>query len=122
MLAKKRTQRGFTMIEVLISTFLVILGLLVIMSSMVAMAKSSRYSQRMDVANSLARREMERIHNMTFANIVNETGNYGEYAEYPGYRHQTAVSTVGTVKQVQLDIYFEGDRRRAEVITYVANM
>ncbi len=121
-MAIKRKQGGFGMLEVLISTFLVILGLLVIMSSMVAMAKSSRYSQRMDVANSLARREMERIRNLTFANIVTETGSYGEYTDYPDFRHQTTVTTQGTVKQVQLKVYFEGDRRRAELITFVANM
>lgn len=121
-MAIKKKQGGFGMLEVLISSFLVILGLLVIMSSMVAMAKSSRYSQRMDVANSLARREMERVRNLTYANVVTESGTYGEYADHPDFRHVTTVTVVGTVKQVRMQVFFEDDRRRAELMTFVANM
>ena len=118
----KKAQRGFGMLEVLISTFLVVLGLLVIMSSMVAVAKSSRYSERMDVANSLARLEMERIRNLNFDNILTETGAYGEYTDHPDFRHTVTVATVGTVKQVTVDVFFENDRRRAEVVTFVADL
>jgi Tfp pilus assembly protein PilV len=121
-MAGKKSQRGFGMLEVLISTFLVILGLLVIMSSMVAMAKSSRYSERMDVASSLARMEMERIRNMNFAAVASESGQYREYPDHLDFRHEVTVSNVGTVKQVVVDVYFEGDRRRAEVVTFVANL
>ncbi len=118
----KKTQRGFGMLEVMISTFLVILGLLVIMSSMVAMAKSNRYSQRMDIANSLARREMERVRNMNFDDIASETGAYGEYFDFPDFRHVVEVTTQGNLKQVRLQMYFEGDRRRAELVTFVADL
>ncbi|MBU0507331.1 prepilin-type N-terminal cleavage/methylation domain-containing protein, partial [bacterium] len=51
----KRRQAGISMIEVLITMFLVMVCLLVVMTSFVAVAKSSRYSERMDVAASLAR-------------------------------------------------------------------
>ena len=118
----KKTQRGFGMLEVLISTFLVILGLLVIMSSMVAMAKSNRYSQRMDVANSLARREMERIRNTNFDDIANENGAYGEYTDFPDYRHVVEITTQGNLKQVRLQVFFENDRRRAELVTFIADL
>jgi len=121
-MAVKKTQRGFGMLEVLISTFLVIIGLLVIMSSLVAMAKSNRYSQRMDIANSLARLEMERVRNMTFDDIDSEVGNYGEYIDHPDYRHVVSVTPMGNLKQVRLQMYFENDRRRAELVTFVADL
>lgn len=118
----RKTRGGFSLIEILITMFLVLLGLLVVLSSMVAMAKSSRYSQRMDIANSLARFEMERVRNMPFDNVVSETGAYGEFPQHPDYRHEIVVTASGTVKQVVVRVFFEGDRRRAEMITFVADL
>jgi type IV pilus assembly protein PilV len=118
----KRIQAGFSLLEVLITMFLVMLGLLVVLSSMVAMAKSNRYSQRMDIANTLARHEMERVRNMNFDAIVSETGAYGEYDMHPDYRHETTVTATGNVKEVVVDVFFENDRRHAEMITYVADL
>ena len=92
------------------------------MTSIVAIAKTNRYSERMDVATSLARMEMERVRNRPYAQIATENGAYGEYTDHLDFRHKTTVTDLGTVKEVKVDLYFEHDRRRAEVITYVANM
>jgi prepilin-type N-terminal cleavage/methylation domain-containing protein len=119
---KKRRQRGFSMLEIIVTVFLVTLGLLVVMTSFVAIGKAHRYSERMDVAASLARLEMERIRNQTYANVQSQIGAYTEYPEHPDYRHEVAVADLGNVKQVTLRIYFENDRRRTEVITYVSNL
>lgn len=117
-----RRQSGISMLEVLITMFLVMVGLLVVMTSFVAIAKSHRYSERMDVAASLGRMEMERIRNTTYANVLPESGSYSEYSDHPDYRHETYVTTLGNTKQVTLRLYFENDRRYAEMITYVTNM
>lgn len=122
MKAFKKATAGFGMLEVLISTFLVILGLLVVLSSIVATAKASRYSERMDVANTLARREMERVRNLNFDAILSEEGAYGEYTEIPDFRHEVTVSNVGTLKEVLVRIHFENDRRSAQIVTFVANL
>ena len=118
----RNKRAGFSLLEILITMFLVMLGLLVVLSSMVAMAKSNRYSQRMDIANSLARHEMERVRNMDFDAIVSESGAYGEYDQHPEYRHETLVTTTGNVKQVTVRVFFERDRRRAEILTFVADL
>ena len=119
---KKRRQRGFSMLEIIVTVFLVTLGLLVVMTSFVAIGKAHRYSERMDVAASLARLEMERIRNQTYANVQSQIGAYTEYPEHPDYRHEVAVADLGNVKRVTLRIYFENDRRRTEVVTYVSNL
>ncbi|MFZ5434163.1 MAG: type IV pilus modification PilV family protein [Calditrichota bacterium] len=118
----KRLQAGISMLEVMITMFLVMMGLLVVMTSFVAIAKSNRYSERMDIATSLARLEMERIRNLDYANIQSETGYYYEYPEQPSFRHETTVATIGNTKEITLHIYFENDRRRAELKTYITNM
>jgi Tfp pilus assembly protein PilV len=117
-----RGQGGFSMLEIMVTVFLVTMGLLVVMTSFVAIAKSQRYSERMDIAASLARLEMERIRNRTYANVQSETGAYSEYPEHPDFRHEAAVTDLGTAKKVVLRIYFEHDRRRAELVTYVSNL
>ena len=119
---KSHKQGGFSMLEIIVTIFLVTLGLLVVMTSFVAISKAHRYSERMDTAASLARLEMERIRNRTFATIQPEVGAYSEYPEHPDYRHETAVTDLGSAKQITLRIYFENDRRRTEVITYVSNL
>ncbi len=119
----RKTEGGFSLLEILITMFLVLLGLLVVLSSMVAMAKSNRYSQRMDTANSLARFEMERIRNIPFDSVAAEEGAYEtDYPQHPDYRHVTEVTQSGSVKQVVVRVFFERDRRRAEMITFVADL
>ncbi|RPH95058.1 hypothetical protein EHM69_05550 [candidate division KSB1 bacterium] len=119
---RKKSQSGFSMLEILITTFLVTMGLLVVMTSFVAIAKSNRYSERMDIATTLAKLELESIRNQSYALIQSETGSYSEYPDHPDYRHETVVNDLGSVKEITLRIYFENDRRRAEMITYVSNM
>ena len=119
---QRHMQSGFSMLEIMVTLFLVTMGLLVVMTSFIAIGKSHRYSERMDVAASLARLEMERIRNQPYANIQSEVGAYYEYAEHPDYRHEVSVTDMGNVKEVVLRVYFEGDRRRTEVRTYMSNL
>jgi hypothetical protein len=110
------------MLEVMITLMLVMLGLLVVMSSFVAISKSARYGERMNVATTLARLEMEKLHNLPYTGVHSVTGAYAEYPDHPDYRHEVAVTDLGTIKQIVLRVYFEHDRRRAEVRTYMTNM
>jgi hypothetical protein len=119
---KRRSQSGLGMLEIVITLSLVMVGLLVVMTSFVAISKSSRYGERMNVATTLARMEMERVRNLPYANIHSVTGTYHEYTDHPDYRHEVEVHDLGTIKEVVLRIYFEHDRRRAEVRTFVTNM
>ena len=116
------TQSGVSMLEIVVTILLVTLGLLVVMSSFVAISRSEHFGERMNVATNLARMEMERIRNMTFANIVSANGAYREYADQPDFRHQVVVVDQGTIKKVTVRIYFEKDRRKAEMQTYVSNL
>jgi hypothetical protein len=115
-------QSGFGMLEIVITMFLVLIGLLVVASSYLAIARAQHYSERMDTATMIVSREMERIRNRSWDLIQDETGDFGEYPESPDFRHTVAVETIGTLKQVTLRVYFDQDRRRSEVVTYVANL
>jgi Tfp pilus assembly protein PilV len=118
----KRVQAGISMLEIVITLFIVMLGLLVVMASFLAISKSQRFAGRMEVANTLAKYEMEKIRNKAFDNIINEVGTYSEYSEHPGFRHEVTVTQSGSLKEIVLHIYFEDDRRQAIVRTYVSNL
>ncbi|MBI5059422.1 hypothetical protein HZB60_06540 [candidate division KSB1 bacterium] len=117
-----RAQSGISMLEVMVTMFLIMIGLLVVMSAMVATAKSSRYSQRMETANSLLRMEMERVKNMDWPDIASETAAYGEFADHPDFRHTLSVTEDGRIKRIELTILFEQDRRSAVAITSISDM
>jgi Tfp pilus assembly protein PilV len=122
MMKQVRRDKGITLIEVLLATVVLVLGFLIIVSSFIAMAKSDRYSEKQDKAIQLANRVMEDMRNRTFAQIQCETGTFGEYPNFPDYRHEVVVNTVGRVKKVTVNIYFDKNHRKISLDTFFANM
>jgi len=119
---RRRKERGMTLLEVLVATVVLVVGFLIIISSFVAMARANRYSERQDIAIQLASRVMEDMRNQKFADIQSEEGSYNEYYGFPEFRHKTEVVTVGQVKEVIVEIYFDNDRKRVKLVSYCANM
>ncbi|MBU0691178.1 hypothetical protein KKH18_05110 [bacterium] len=121
---RKSMQKGVSLLEVMMTAFIVVVGLVVVMSSFVATAKSSRYSERMDIANTLLQLEMERMRNQAYSAIESETGEYWyDYPDHPDFRKEILVTQFGgSVKQIVVNIYFENDRRCAQATTMVAQL
>ncbi|MBU1706429.1 prepilin-type N-terminal cleavage/methylation domain-containing protein [bacterium] len=119
---RRRKERGMTLLEVLLATFVLVVGFLIIITSFVAMARANRYSEKQDVAVQLASRVMEDVRNQRFADIQSDEGNYYEYYDFPDFRHRTDVVTVGQVKEVIVEIFFDNDRKRVRLVSYCANM
>lgn len=117
-----RAQRGISMLEVLVTTFIVTTGLLVVMMGYVSSTQSNRYSERMDMANTIIRAEMERVRNLPFANVVSSSGAYGDFTQYPDFRRDITVTDLISVREVKIEVFFENDTRKAEAITYIANL
>ena len=119
---RQRTERGITLVEVLLAAVVLVLGFLIVVSSFVAMARANRYSEKQDIAIQLATRVMEDLRNRGYAAIQSEEGNYGEYNDYPDFRHKAEVVTVGQVKEITVDIFFDEDQKRVRLVSYLANM
>ena len=119
---RRRKNTGFTLIEIIMTTLILVLGFLIIASSYMAMARANRYSERQDTAINLASRVMEDLRNTRFDQIVSEESGYGEYTDFPDYRHQTEVIDVGQVKQVTVLIFFDNDRRNISLVSLFANI
>lgn len=124
MKVKKNMQKGVGLLEIMMTAFIVVVGLVVVMSSFVATAKSSRYSERMDIANTLLQLEMEQLRNQPYSDIESADGEYWyDYPDHPDFRKEILVTQFGgSVKQIEVNIYFENDRRRAQALTMVAQL
>ncbi|MBM3325284.1 MAG: prepilin-type N-terminal cleavage/methylation domain-containing protein, partial [Calditrichaeota bacterium] len=76
---RRRKDQGISLIEVLIATVILLLGLLIVASSFLAMARANRYSEKQDKAVQLASRVMEDLRARKYPQIQDEEGSYGEY-------------------------------------------
>ncbi len=119
---RKRRDKGISLIEVLVATVILLLGLLIIASSFLAMTRANRYSEKQDKAIQLATRVMEDYRARRFPQIQNEEGNYGEYADFPDYRHRVEVSPTGQVKKVTVRVLFDKDRRQVVLVSFFSNI
>jgi len=115
-----RKDSGLGLLEVAITVFLVMIGLLVVVSSYAAISRNHNYNNRMQVAVTLATKEMAKIRQTPFVEVKADSGAYLEYCDYPDYRHQVAVTNLGSVKEVRLRVYFENDKRFTELRTYLS--
>lgn len=123
---KRRTwklQSGVSLLEVLVTIMIVTGGLLVVMSSFVGIAKSNRYVEKMETANSLLRLELETVRNVPFASIVSASSGYGEaYNDQWEFRRNVIVADIGSVKRVTVQILFDNDKHLAEATTMVTQL
>lgn len=110
------------MLEVLVASVVLVVGFLIIISSFVAMARANRYSEKQDIAIQLASRVMEDMRNQGFATIQSEEGSYNEYFDHPHFRHRADVATVGQVKEITVEIFFDDDRKQVKLVSYLADM
>lgn len=119
----RKWQAGVSLLEVLITVLIVTGGLVVVMASFVGMAKSNRYVEKMETANSLLRLELETVRNDRFADIISSDADYGDaFSDQPDFRRIVEVTDLGNVKRVTVRILFDLDKHEAEATTMVAQL
>jgi len=119
----RKWQAGVSLLEVLVTVFIVTGGLVVVMSSFVGIAKTNRYVEKMEMANNLLRLELETVRNNQYANILSAESSYGSsYDDQPDYRRRVVVADLGNIKRVTVQILFDGDKHLAQATTMVAQL
>ena len=119
----RKMQAGVSLLEVLVTILIVTGGLVVVMASFVGIAKSNRYVEKMETANSLLRLELETVRNDRFVDIVTSDSDYGNaFSDQPDFRRKVLVTDLGNVKRVTVQILFDADKHVAEATTMVAQL
>ena len=115
-------QRGFTLIEVIVTIVILTLGLLTILGVFLGATKANKHSQKMDIAHHLAQETIEEFRNSGYAQIQSFQENYGDIPEYPQHRRQVTVNESGTLKDVQIVVHFDNDKHNARFRTFYSNL
>lgn len=119
----RKWQAGVSLLEVLVTVLIVTGGLVVVMGSFVGIAKTNRYVEKMETANSLLRLELETVRNSQYSNIVSQSADYGSsFSDQPNFRRYITVADLGNVKRITVRIFFDEDRHFAEATTMVAQL
>lgn len=88
----RRKQEGFTLTEVMVSVFLLTVGLFSAGSTMLAVHRSHQLSGTLMTATNLAQSRMEDLKAATYDAVAGLTENYGEITDHPSYRRVTTVT------------------------------
>ncbi|HZO87604.1 MAG TPA: prepilin-type N-terminal cleavage/methylation domain-containing protein [Chthonomonadaceae bacterium] len=90
----RRSKRGFTLIEMIVATLLLAIGVVGALTAISTATRASGMAEQIQTAALLARRRLTEVELQPEALVGGEQqGNFG--AEYPGYLWRQSVETTG---------------------------
>lgn len=115
---RKRTRKGFTLLEVLVSIFLLSMGFLVTMSTLLLSQRFSRQGYARSAAYSIARQQLESLMTRTGNNLTNVNNQAfpipaGAAAQFPGGANGIDIqgsytianaNPAGTLKKIEVHV------------------
>ena len=101
---------GFTLTEVVVSLFLLTVGILAATSTLMAVFKGQRYSASLMMATQLAQSHMEDIKSMSYSEIDSTNEAFGDISGYETFSCITTVTPNGddTLKTVIVQVSADG--------------
>lgn len=126
-LAVDSKNKGFTLLEVLVSIVILSVGLLGMASLTVGIIKGNKLSNDLTTATTLAQDKMEEIRNGGYDGLpssdTTDTEDYGDITDYTQYKRvtETDVDTPATgMKTVTIKVYWASDDHHVELKTILA--
>jgi prepilin-type N-terminal cleavage/methylation domain-containing protein len=103
---KKQSQRGFTLIETLISLFILSVALLGMSSMVFSVIRATAQSKEMTTATTLLQDKMENLKNGSISSLAsgNDSASVGNIT----YLRQWVISTVGNLKTISVTVNWTG--------------
>jgi type IV pilus assembly protein PilV len=109
--------KGFTIIEILIAIFILVVGILGVLSAFPLGTKFVTFSRMSSVAIQLAQEKMEEIISQSYDNISSSTEDYGKISGFEAYKRVTEVnyydpenSTITTtntgIKKIKITVFW----------------
>ena len=99
---KRQAQNGFTMIEILISLFVLCVVLLAISTMVFSVMRATSQSKEMATATTIVQDKLENLKNTSVGSLVsgNDSLNLGNIT----YLRQWIVSTAGNIKTITVSV------------------
>lgn len=117
--------RGFTLIELMIAIFLLVVGLLSMAGLAISVIQGNNFSKQMTTATTLGQERLETKRVMAFANITSATDKYGTIPGNPSFKRVVTVSAKTLpggekYKAITVDTSWAGDSHSVQLKTIVA--
>lgn len=113
--ARLRTQSGFTLIEIIISLAIIVVGVMGLMATYIYMSTASSAADETTVVMNAARAKIDEINGMTFSNVITTYQNKvvtfavpGILPSPAGQATATVVGTLPTVLELTVTINWSG--------------
>jgi len=104
---------GFTLIEIMIAIFILVVGLLGVAGVATTVINGNAFGKKITTATTLAQDKMEEIinlgHSGTSSSDTTTTENYNSITDYPTYKRVTVVdvdSPVASMKTIEVTVEF----------------
>ena len=115
------TQKGFTLLEVLIAVVLFTTGVVAVTGLFGAGLVNSSDAENTAVAMNLAQKRIEEIRNISYESIVNEAK--ADVSGFSGFQREVAVTEPLTdLKKVTVSVYwtFKSNEVSVPLVTYIS--
>ena len=121
-----KTEKGFTLLEVLVAIVLLVVGVAVLVGLFSNALIGSSDAENTTIAMNLIQGRMEEIRNLGFSNIIPESK--ADVSGFPEFQREVAIydpegdPTVNDLKQVTVTVYwtFKGNEVKISAVTYVS--
>jgi len=121
-----KTEKGFTLLEVLVAIVLLVVGVAVLVGLFSNALIGSSDAENTTIAMNLIQGRMEEIRNLGFSNIIPEPKV--DVSGFPGFQRKVTIDdpegdpTVNDLKQVTVTVYwtFKGNEVNISAVTYVS--
>ena len=120
---KYRTQSGFTLLEVLLTVVLIVVGFAFISQAIGQSLFAGSENENVLVATFLAQNKMEELRNTSYAGVANQAKVV--VSGYSVFQREVVVTTPQTdLKQVSVNVYWfsKASELNISLVTYVSNI
>jgi len=109
-MCKLHNNKGFTLIEIMISIAIIAIGIFAVMSLIITVMKGNTLSKRVTTATTIAQEKMEDFKSMDYDNVVDVSGTYTTntepYYDTP-YYWEASVTPATDTKTIYVEVYWD---------------
>lgn len=109
---------GFTLVEVLITMVMVVVGMVLLSQAFSAGLRAVSVSDRATQAQFLAEQKIADLEILSFGNLQSDSGDFGD--DYPEYSWQTEISNtdIENLKQIILTVSWTQENKTRSIVIY----
>jgi Tfp pilus assembly protein PilV len=86
------SQEGFSLVEAIVSVFILTVGLMAAASVLVSVAGSEKLSSVLTTATNLSQEKLEKIRHQAYTDVKSDSEDFGQIQKYPSFKRDVNVT------------------------------